>query len=153
MAAGVALTDADRAPWLAALAAMIARELAAARPLVLACSALRHAYRDALARPGTAGELRFVHLALSPETAHARLAARAGHFMPASLVQSQFATLEIPSDAVTLGRLPPGRRVGRRGAARARLLTRGRPARGCSGSGRGGRASRLGLTATRAHPG
>lgn len=91
MRQGIALTDADRAGWLDELA----KELRA-RPqgLVLTCSALRRAYRDQLrsALPG----LRFVYLEISRDEALARVAARSSHFFSASLVDSQFATLEPP---------------------------------------------------------
>ncbi|MBC5764868.1 gluconokinase [Ramlibacter albus] len=92
MRRGVPLDDADRAGWLRTLAAELA-----ARPqgAVLTCSALKRAYRDTL-RTGAAG-LRFVHLALTPEQAAARVAARTDHFYPPSLVTSQFAALEDPS--------------------------------------------------------
>jgi gluconokinase len=91
MRQGIALTDADRAGWLDELAGELR-----ARPqgLVLTCSALRRAYRDRLrsAAPG----LRFIYLEISREEALARVAARAAHFFSASLVDSQFATLEPP---------------------------------------------------------
>ncbi len=91
MRQGIALTDADRAGWLDELAAELR-----ARPhgLVLTCSALRRAYRDRLrcAAPG----LRFVFLDITREAALARVAARPSHFFSASLVDSQFATLESP---------------------------------------------------------
>lgn len=88
---GVALTDADRDGWLATLADELRAHPAGA---VLTCSALRHSYRDRLraAAPG----LRFVFLDITPEAAHARVAARAQHFFNSSLVASQFATLEPP---------------------------------------------------------
>ena len=93
MAAGVPLTDADRAGWLAALADLLAQAREEGRPVVLACSALKRAYRDVLRR---AGPLRFV-LMTAPEAVLAqRLAERSGHYMPASLLPSQLATLEIP---------------------------------------------------------
>lgn len=98
MRAGEPLADADRAPWLAALRAGIERSLAEDRPLVLACSALKQAYRDALwaDRP----RMRLIFLEVSRELIASRLAGRAGHFMPASLLDSQFAALEQPADAV-----------------------------------------------------
>lgn len=93
MSQGLPLNDEDRAGWLVQLA----HELAA-RPqgAVLTCSALKKAYRDVLRQGGP--DVRFVHLALSPEEALARVAARADHFYPPSLVASQFAALEDPSD-------------------------------------------------------
>ncbi|MFT4122757.1 MAG: gluconokinase [Microbacteriaceae bacterium] len=90
MAAGIPLEDPDRWPWLDAVGARLA-----ASPVVIACSALRRAYRDRLraAAPG----LRFVLLDGSPELLVARTAARAGHFMPPALLDSQLATLERPA--------------------------------------------------------
>jgi len=98
MRAGIPLDDADRAPWLAALRALIERHLAAGRPLVLACSALKQAYRDALwaDRP----RMRLIYLEGTREEVGARLAGRTGHFMPATLLDTQFADLQAPADAV-----------------------------------------------------
>jgi len=93
MAAGVPLNDADRAGWLATLAELLVQARQDGRPVVLACSALKRAYRDVLRR---AGPLRFV-LMTAPESVLAqRLTARSGHYMPASLLPSQLATLEVP---------------------------------------------------------
>ena len=103
MAAGTPLTDADRWPWLDAIAAHIDAARKAGQPVVVACSALRRAYRDRL-RAGH-GDLLFLHLSGAPEVIAARQAARQGHFMPPSLMASQFATLEDPAaeaDAVTV---------------------------------------------------
>jgi gluconokinase len=91
MHAGLALTDADRLPWLAALAARIGA-LSADHGGVIACSALKRRYRDALSV--AAPDVLFLQLDLGPETAQARVAARKGHFMPSSLVTSQFEDLE-----------------------------------------------------------
>jgi gluconokinase len=96
MAAGTPLTDEDRWPWLDAIAAHIGAARQAGRPVVVACSALRRAYRDRL-RAGH-GDLIFLHLSGAPEVIAARQAARQGHFMPPSLMASQFATLEDISD-------------------------------------------------------
>jgi gluconokinase len=100
MRAGQALDDDDRAPWLAALNTMMRESSAAGRPVVLACSALRRRYRDALSAdlPGT----RFVHLDGEFELIEARLAARQHRYMPASLLASQFAALEPPAEALRL---------------------------------------------------
>jgi gluconokinase len=100
MRAGVPLDDVDRAPWLARLNAVLRHATARDEPVVLACSALRQRYRDALADrlPG----VRFVHLSGSPELIAARLAQRRHRYMPASLLASQFAALEPPSDAVVV---------------------------------------------------
>ena len=94
MRAGTPLTDEDRWPWLAAIAARIARARAEGAGVVIACSALKRAYRDVL-RDGQA-DVRFLHLTGEPAVIMARQAARQGHYMPASLVASQFAALEPP---------------------------------------------------------
>ncbi|MCA3285964.1 MAG: gluconokinase [Roseomonas sp.] len=96
MAAGTPLTDADRWPWLDAIAAHIGAARGTGQPVVVACSALRRAYRERL-RAGH-GDLIFLHLAGAPEVIAARQAARQGHFMPPSLMASQFATLEDTGD-------------------------------------------------------
>lgn len=104
------LSDADREPWLVALEALVAALLQAGTPAVLACSALRAEYRERLARPaqGAAAAVRFVYLHISPDEAQRRTSRREGHFMPAALVESQFATLEPPAGALTLdATLPP----------------------------------------------
>jgi gluconokinase len=95
MAAGIPLTDADRAAWLGALAARIREARDARVGLVVACSALKRSYRDVL-RAG-APDLQFVFLAGSRELIAARLGTRSGHYMPASLLDSQLATLEEPA--------------------------------------------------------
>ncbi|HKU95543.1 MAG TPA: gluconokinase [Vineibacter sp.] len=102
MKSGQPLDDADRKPWLEAMAAAISRWSRQARPTVLSCSALKRAYRDIL-RTGSP-ELRFVHLAGDKALIAARLAARTDHFMPRALLDSQFATLEPPGidEAVTV---------------------------------------------------
>jgi gluconokinase len=89
MRAGVPLDDDDRAPWLAAIGAWLAGRREGA---VVSCSALRRAYRDTLREYG--GSLVFVHLDGSAAVVTRRVAQREGHFMPASLVASQLATLE-----------------------------------------------------------
>ena len=90
MAAGCPLDDADRAPWLAAIAAW----MGARADGVVACSALKRAYRDQL-REG-APDARFVLLAPPRAALEQRLGRRRGHFMPGSLLDSQLATLETP---------------------------------------------------------
>jgi gluconokinase len=93
MAAGIALSDEDRAPWLDILGTAL--HAAAQRGGVVgSCSALRRCYRDRLRAlvPGLA----FVHLTLDRELLAARMAARAGHYMPVSLLDSQLALLEPP---------------------------------------------------------
>ena len=103
MAAGVALTDADRRDWLQALAQHLKAAHDADQGLVVSCSALKRSYRDGL-RSASAG-LAFVHLHCGPALLGQRLAARTGHYMPASLLASQLETLEAPADdehAITL---------------------------------------------------
>jgi gluconokinase len=94
MQAGTPLTDADRWPWLARIAARLADEAEWPDGLVIACSALRRAYRDRI-RAGAPG-VRFVFLDGPAELIRARMAGRSGHYMPESLLASQLATLERP---------------------------------------------------------
>ncbi|SDY62075.1 gluconate kinase, SKI family [Herbiconiux ginsengi] len=89
MAAGIPLTDADRWPWLDAVAATLAGSPGG---IVVACSALRRVYRDRIR--AAAPDAVFVELAGSRELLWERMTARPGHFMPASLLDSQLATLE-----------------------------------------------------------
>jgi gluconokinase len=100
MRQGIPLDDADRRPWLETLSAEIGRWLSAGRTVVLACSALKRSYRAILRgeRPG----VRFVHLTGSAPLIRARLAGRRGHYMPASLLDSQLAALEEPLDAIVV---------------------------------------------------
>lgn len=100
MRRGVALTDDDRRPWLRAVRALVARCLAEERPAVIACSALKQAYRDEIvADPARVG---LVYLKASRELIAARLARRAGHFFDPRLLDSQFDILEEPADALTV---------------------------------------------------
>ncbi len=107
MRAGVPLTDADRAPWLDAVRAAIARALDRRESVVVACSALTDRYRERLGA-GTRG-IRLVHLDVPQHVAAARAAARPGHFAGAALVPSQFAVLEPPppNALVVDGTAPP----------------------------------------------
>lgn len=89
MAAGVPLEDADREPWLKALGEWLSSQPSGA---IVACSALRRRYRDLLRE--TAGDLLFLHLVVEPATVEQRVRLRVDHFMPAALIQSQFADLE-----------------------------------------------------------
>lgn len=95
MRGGQPLDDNDRAPWLAAMAVAIRDWNARGETVVLACSALKRRYRDVL-RSG--GDVRFIHLAGDKALIAARLAARKDHYMPPTLLDSQFATLEPPGD-------------------------------------------------------
>jgi gluconokinase len=104
MRAGISLTDRDRIPWLASLKQAIAGWLAAKENVVLACSALRSAYRQVLVR---SPEVKLVFLRVSRELVAERLAVRQNHYMNPQLIASQFATLEEPAGAVTIdGALP-----------------------------------------------
>jgi gluconokinase len=105
MRAGVALTDADRAPWLASLHRVIATALDRRERIVVACSALREEYRRTL-RGGLPG-VRFVHLAADEVTLRQRLEHRPGHFAGAALVASQVATLEPAADALVVDATGP----------------------------------------------
>jgi len=94
MAAGNPLTDEDRWPWLALVGEAL--DDATQTGLVVACSALKRAYRDAILAEAPAAV--FLHLSGSREVLSARLEGRSGHFMPISLLDSQLATLEEPGD-------------------------------------------------------
>lgn len=108
MTRGIPLTDEDRAGWLDSVGDTIASANAGGRGVVAACSALKRKYRDRL-RAKVPG-LVFVHPVVDKETARNRISARKGHFMPASLVDSQFAALEPPEPdetAISLNGLKP----------------------------------------------
>src|SRR5262245_53203770 len=94
MHAGIALTDADRQPWLERVAAWIDGQRAAGQPGIITCSALKRAYRRIVI--GDRPEARLVYLRGSRDVMAGHLAGRSGHFMPASLLQSQIDTLEEP---------------------------------------------------------
>jgi len=94
MSAGTPLTDDDRQPWLAAIAAQMSAAARESRGLVVACSALKHRYRDILR--GDVPELPFVWLTGTRPLLEARLASRRDHFMPPALVDSQLQILEEP---------------------------------------------------------
>lgn len=95
MAAGIALTDNDRALWLRALATRLREEKDAGTGFVMSCSALKRSYRDVLR--AAAGEVIFIFLKGRRTLIAERIAGRHGHFMPSSLLESQFAALEEPS--------------------------------------------------------
>ncbi len=95
MASGIPLTDQDRADWLRSLANRLRGARHAKRGLVLTCSALKRSYRDVLR--SAVPEVQFVFLRGSRSLIAERLAARRGHFMPPSLLESQLATLEEPA--------------------------------------------------------
>jgi len=94
MRAGHPLTDEDRWPWLNAIADEIARVCGHGEHVIIACSALKHTYREVLL--GGSDDVRFVFLRGTQELIADRLAHRKGHFMPPGLLTSQFNTLEPP---------------------------------------------------------
>lgn len=100
MRSGHPLTDEDRWPWLDRLNQLLREADTRHESAVLGCSALKQSYRDRLAR-GVA-DIRYVHLKGSFELILSRLAARKHRYMPASLLRSQFDTLEEPTDALTI---------------------------------------------------
>jgi gluconokinase len=96
MRSGIPLNDMDRSGWIDRLAFELHESYLRNEVAVLACSALERSYRERLRR--ATPSLGFVFLKLSPETAAQRVTARNNHFMPASLIGSQFAALEVPVD-------------------------------------------------------
>jgi gluconokinase len=100
MAAGIPLDDKDRAPWLATMHDLIAACLARQAPGVLACSALKERYREALLAGNSGTEI--VYLRGSYDLILPRMAARTGHCMRAELLESQFEDLEEPAGALTI---------------------------------------------------
>jgi gluconokinase len=96
---GIPLTDADRGPWLERLRAVIVEWIAAGKNGVLACSALKKAYRDMLV---VGPEVRVVYLKADREVLRERLLERHGHYMKEGLLESQLATLEEPEDAIVV---------------------------------------------------
>jgi gluconokinase len=96
---GIPLTDADRVPWLETLRALIARWIAAGKDMVLACSALKQAYRERL---HVSPEVQVVYLKGTPQILRQRLHARSGHFMTESMLDSQLAALEAPENAAAV---------------------------------------------------
>lgn len=99
MSKDIGLTDADRKPWLDALRAKIEEWIASGKSGVLACSALKRAYRDELS---VGPQVKWVYLKGSFDEISKRVAERKGHYAKAGLVESQFAALEEPSDALTV---------------------------------------------------
>lgn len=108
MRAGVPLTDEDRVPWLETIARILETWRVTGEHGVVTCSALKRAYRQTIT--GTHENARFVHLTGSFELLQGRINARKGHYMPASLLRSQFDTLEPPGpdeDAIVVDVEPP----------------------------------------------
>ncbi|MBI3441545.1 MAG: gluconokinase [Proteobacteria bacterium] len=100
MLRGAPINDRDRQPWLESLASAMDEWRREKRNVVLACSALKHRYRQILA--GSDKDTYFVHLKGDETLIRERFKNRTGHFMPASLLSDQFATLEEPPDAITV---------------------------------------------------
>jgi gluconokinase len=105
MGRGIPLDDADRAPWLAAIRAAMEACLAAGRPAVFTCSALKAQYRDVLL--GNLAGTSLVHLTGDPALLLSRLQGRSGHYMKPEMLASQLATLEAPAGALTLDAARP----------------------------------------------
>ena len=99
MAAGTPLTDEDRWPWLDKVGNVLAKDA----PIVVGCSALKRRYRDRI-RTEAGGAVIFVYLEGSRDLISGRMAKRTGHYMPLSLLESQFAALEVPGpdEAITV---------------------------------------------------
>jgi gluconokinase len=107
MRQGQALTDADRQPWLERMHSAIVDRITRDQPAVFACSVLKAQYREII-EAGCRHHLRLVYLKGTMNVFRERMAHRAGHFMPAELLASQFAILEEPADALVVNAaLPP----------------------------------------------
>jgi gluconokinase len=128
MRSGVPLADADRWPWLAAVARWMDQRIAAGESAVVACSALKRSYRSFLCdgRPA----VRVVILQVGRATLAARLAARRGHFFPPQLLASQLADLELPDDAERTVVVPATRSPAETAEEIIRRLGLAAPARG-----------------------
>lgn len=99
MASGRPLTDADRMPWLERIHSHVTEQLKQGYSIILACSALKESYRDKLLENLSSASA-VIWLDANKETLQKRIEQRPGHFMPASLLQSQCETLEAPKDAL-----------------------------------------------------
>ena len=102
---GIPLNDDDRVPWLQRLHDELKNQLAEGRSVILACSALKESYRNTLR--DHVSPLTFVHLDVDAETIRNRLQHRTAHFFPKELLDSQFAALEKPKDAVIVDARKP----------------------------------------------
>lgn len=112
MRAGIPLTDADREPWLRAVAAWIEQRRREGTGGIVSCSALKRTYRAIII--GARNDVRLVYLRGEHDVIADRIATRRHHFMPASLLQSQFDTLEEPGpdeNAITVDVAPPPRQI------------------------------------------
>ena len=117
MRSGIALSDAERLPWLEAVRARAQRHIEAGEDVVLACSALRQLHREYLTQ--VAAPVVLVQLIVPQQLVEQRLANRRGHFMPVSLVDSQFDALEPVADGIVVDAAAPVEEVVR--VIRARL--------------------------------
>jgi gluconokinase len=120
MRAGVPLTDADRAPWLAAIGSWMDRTIAAGQSAVVTCSALKRAYRDSLL--DDRDEVAMAFLVIGEAQDEARVTARKGHFFAERLVASQFAELEPPGSDERVHVIAPGRPAGELAAEIIKVL-------------------------------
>jgi gluconokinase len=123
MRSGVPLTDADRWPWLDRMNRILREHEAGGDDVVLGCSALRQIYRERLAQG--LRDLRWVHLKGSFELIQSRLAVRKHRYMPATLLRSQFDTLEAPTDALDVDIADPPEQLAQR-IAEALAVPRGK---------------------------
>lgn len=101
MTRGIPLDDSDRWPWLDAIGRALDQAVMDGKRVVLACSALKQAYRDRLLKDGSRSGFT-VFLRGDPDIIATRMSGRSGHFMPPTLLPSQLATLEPPKDAITV---------------------------------------------------
>ena len=102
---GIPLNDQDRAPWLQRLHDELQRQIAEGHSVILACSALKETYRNVLR--DEVSPPKFVYLDVDPETIRDRLQHRTAHFFPKELLESQFAALEKPKDAIIVDARKP----------------------------------------------
>jgi gluconokinase len=124
MRRGIPLEDSDRWPWLDAIAAWIDEELGKGQSALVSCSALKRSYRRRLIRERT--DVRLVFLKGSFELVGKRMAQRRHHFMPLSLLKTQFDVLEEPEpeeNALTVSIVPPARRVAQTIISRLKLVS------------------------------
>ena len=109
MSRGIPLTDDDRAPWLAALRAIIERSLATGQAIVMTCSALKSKYREELRRGDP--RIQFVHLTAPRPLLEERLRRRSGHFLDPSLLSNQLEILEPPVNAIAFSAENPPEQI------------------------------------------
>jgi gluconokinase len=107
---GIPLSDEDRRPWLAAIHQRLLQAAHRGENVVLACSALKHEYRDYLQHEEP-DRIYFVYLRGSEELIRERLASRTGHFMNPGLLHSQFETLQPPDNAIEVDIAPPPEQI------------------------------------------